>query len=47
MCPAKTTKGQQRGFVIPIGGAEERVNDPIILQRFVELCGGKDAYIYP
>jgi len=45
MCPAKTTDGQQRGFVIPIGGAEERVNDPIILQRFVELCGGENAYI--
>lgn len=45
MCAAKTTDGQQRGFVIPIGGAEERVNDPIILQRFVELCGGKEAYI--
>ena len=45
MCPAKTTEGQQRGYVIPIGGAEERVNDPIILQRFVDLCGGEDAYI--
>ena len=45
MCPAKTTDGQKRGFVIPIGGAEERVNDPIILQRFVELCGGEKAYI--
>ncbi|HIP76715.1 MAG TPA: cyanophycinase [Psychromonas hadalis] len=45
MCPAKITDGQQRGFVIPIGGGEERVNDPIILQRFVEISGGKDAYI--
>ncbi|MBA6293524.1 cyanophycinase [Colwellia sp. MB3u-70] len=45
MCPAKTTDGQKRGFVIPIGGAEERVKDPIILQRFVELCGGENAYI--
>ncbi|MBA6417452.1 cyanophycinase [Colwellia sp. 6M3] len=45
MCPAKTVDGQQRGFVIPIGGAEERVKDPIILQRFVELCGGENAYI--
>ena len=45
MCPAKTTDGQKRGFVIPIGGAEEKVNDPIILQRFVDLCGGDNAYI--
>ncbi len=45
MCPAKTVNGQQRGFVIPIGGAEERIDDPIILQRFVELCGGDNANI--
>jgi len=43
MCPAKISEGSQRGFVIPIGGGEERLNAPIILQRFVELCGGKDA----
>lgn len=45
MCPAKTVDGQQRGFVIPIGGAEERIDDPIILQRFVELCGSDNAKI--
>jgi cyanophycinase len=30
---------------VPIGGAEEKENDPRILKRFVELCGGKDANI--
>ena len=45
MCPAKVENDAERGFVIPIGGAEERQNDPVILQRFVELCGGKDARI--
>ncbi|MBA6336933.1 MULTISPECIES: cyanophycinase [unclassified Colwellia] len=45
MCPAKIAEGQQRGFIIPIGGAEERVDDPIILQRFVELCGDENANI--
>ncbi|TWX59379.1 cyanophycinase [Colwellia hornerae] len=45
MCPAKIADGQQRGFIIPIGGAEERVDDPIILQRFVELCGDENANI--
>jgi len=45
MCPAKIADGQQRGFIIPIGGAEERVDDPIILQRFVDLCGNENAQI--
>ncbi|WP_324730630.1 cyanophycinase [Pseudomonas paeninsulae] len=45
MCPAKSDDGVRRGFVIPIGGAEDRSQDPVILQRFVELCGGKDARI--
>lgn len=43
--PAIVADGKKRGYVIPIGGAEERVNDPVILKRFVELCGGKDARI--
>ncbi len=30
---------------MPIGGAEERVRDPAILRRFVELCGGASARI--
>jgi cyanophycinase len=45
MCPAKTVDGQQRGFVIPIGGGEERINTPVVLERFIEISGGKDAYI--
>ena len=45
MCPAKVLTGEQRGFVIPIGGAEERTNSPIILERFVEISGGKQARI--
>lgn len=45
MCPAIVADGVQRGFVIPIGGAEERVEEPIILQRFIELCGGNAAVI--
>ncbi len=34
---------QRRGFVVPIGGAEEKEHHPRILERFVELCGGKRA----
>ena len=32
-----------RGFIVPIGGAEERLRDAAILRRFVKLCGGKHA----
>jgi cyanophycinase len=45
MCPAKIIDGGERGYVIPIGGAEERVDNPVILKRFIELCGGNDAII--
>ncbi|HLS46891.1 MAG TPA: cyanophycinase [Gemmatimonadales bacterium] len=33
------------GFVIPVGGAEEKVGDITILRRFVKLCGGTGARI--
>ena len=45
MCPSRVPDGAVRGFIIPIGGAEEKQNDPLILQRFVELCGGENADI--
>lgn len=35
----------RRGFIIPIGGREEKDVNPRILERFVELCGGKEAVI--
>jgi cyanophycinase len=34
-----------RGYLVPIGGAEEKFNNPEILDRFVEICGGKKARI--
>lgn len=34
----------QRGFVIPIGGAEKK-RKPAILERFVQLAGGDEARI--
>ncbi|MDH3732019.1 MAG: cyanophycinase [Gemmatimonadota bacterium] len=34
-----------RGYTIAIGGAEERLRDPAILGRFVEVCGGREARI--
>ena len=43
--PSKTPDGEERGWIIPIGGAEEKENDPRILRRFVSLCGGDQADI--
>jgi cyanophycinase len=43
MSPSRVVEGEERGWIVPIGGAEEKENDPRILKRFVELCGGKDA----
>ena len=38
--PSKVAEGAQRGWIIPIGGAEEKENSPQILQRFVDICAG-------
>jgi cyanophycinase len=35
----------QRGYIVPIGGAEEKLHNPEILDRFVDICGGKKARI--
>ncbi len=35
----------QRGFIVPIGGAEEKLSDPTILRKFVGVAGGRDARI--
>ena len=42
---ARTRDGTRNGFIVPIGGAEEKIGDSRILTRFVELCGGQDAHI--
>ena len=43
--PSQVPEGGTRGWIIPIGGGEEKQNDPQILRRFVALCGGADADI--
>ncbi len=43
--PSKIPDGAQRGWIIPIGGAEEKEDRPDILSRFVALCGGSEANI--
>ena len=45
MSPSNQVSGGDRGYIIPIGGAEEKLHSPDILDRFVEICGGKDARI--
>jgi cyanophycinase len=34
-----------RGYIVPIGGAEEKFRDPAILRRFLKVCGGPDARV--
>jgi cyanophycinase len=45
MCASKVAEGKERGWIIPIGGAEEKENSPQILQRFVQLAGARQADI--
>ena len=41
--PSRVPDGEQRGWIIPIGGAENKENDRRILERFVRVSGGEDA----
>lgn len=45
MSPATPPVDATRGYIVPIGGAEEKVRDPSILERFVDLCGGSRGHI--
>lgn len=45
MAPARIEDNQRRGWIVPVGGAEDKDADPVILRRFVELSGGSDARI--
>ena len=43
--PAKVQDHHSRGFIVPVGGAEEKESNPIILRRFVDVSGGAQARI--
>jgi cyanophycinase len=43
--PSKVPEGHTRGWIIPIGGAENKENDRHILERFVRVSGGESADI--
>ncbi len=34
-----------RAYIVPIGGAEAKIRDRMILRRFVDVCGGDEARI--
>jgi cyanophycinase len=43
--PSRVPEGQSRGWIIAIGGAENKENDRRILERFVTASGGTGADI--
>src|ERR1700723_2375766 len=43
--PSKIPDGETRGWIVPIGGAENKENDRHILERFVRISGGSSANI--
>jgi cyanophycinase len=45
MAPARVEDHKRRGWIVPVGGAEDNEGNPVILRRFLELCGGASARI--
>jgi cyanophycinase len=45
MCPSEVKDNQQRGFIIPIGGGEDKIREKKIHRRFVELSGSDNSDI--
>ena len=45
MSPAKIEGDKKRGFIVPIGGAEDKEGAENILRRFIDVSGGKSARI--
>jgi cyanophycinase len=43
--PSKIPPGEERGWIVPIGGAENKENYRHILERFLQVSGGNDADI--
>ena len=43
MSPAKVENGNERGWIIPVGGGEKKVRSSPILKKLVELSGGDGA----
>ncbi len=45
MSPARIGADDERGYIVPVGGAEEKIQDRRILKRFIEIAGDRDARI--
>lgn len=45
MSPARVAHDGDRGWIVPIGGAEDKISDVGILRRFAALAGGPEARI--
>jgi len=43
--PAKVEDTHTRGWIVPVGGAEDKEQDAIILRRFIEVSGASAARI--
>lgn len=43
--PSKGTTARSRGYIVPVGGAENKKGDRPILERFARIAGGSDARI--
>jgi len=43
--PSKVAADKKRGFIVPVGGAEDKEGPAGILRKFVEVSGGKRARI--
>ncbi|MBT8142838.1 MAG: cyanophycinase [Gammaproteobacteria bacterium] len=45
MPPSPAKDPANRGYIIPIGGAEEKLSNPEILDKFISICGGNNSRI--
>lgn len=45
MSPAKVEAEHKRGWIVPVGGAEDKVGPSEILKRFVRLAGGDKSRV--
>src|SRR6185436_11896793 len=45
MSPAKVEPDKKRGFIVPIGGAEDKEGTADILRKFLDVSGGEGSRI--
>ena len=45
MSPSKVEEDKKRGYIVAVGGAEDKMGPAEILRRFVDVAGGKAARI--